>query len=268
MSKKYQLNTWIKHQLRAKGADNLHSPFVFDLYTNTIRKDELYFPAFNYIEERRKDLQKNQNIVSGNDFGTGKGIDRTVSQIVSSAAKNAKHGRLLHRLALKFKPENVLEFGSNAGISTAYISSALNSSAKFFSIEGNAGLAQLARETIDSVNQNQSAAVVSTFAVPVILEGEFDKVLPQLLPKMDKLDLVFFDGNHRYQPTINYFNSCLPKVHNDTVFIFDDIHWSEEMTQAWNEIKSREEVSVTIDLYQIGLVFFRKEQKKENFLLR
>ena len=80
--------------------------------------------------------------------------------------------------------------------------------------------------------------------------------------------MVYFDGNHSKEATLSYVKMMLPTIHNDTVWIFDDIYWSPEMTQAWEKIKTMPEVSVTIDCYWLGLVFFRKEQAKEDFYAR
>ncbi|RYF62388.1 MAG: SAM-dependent methyltransferase, partial [Cytophagaceae bacterium] len=90
---------------------------------------------------------------------------------------------------------------------------------------------------------------------------------PQIA-SLNPVDFVFFDANHRYEPTVRYFEICLTNIHNDTVFVFDDIHWSDEMEQAWAYIKVHPSVSVTVDLFWVGLVFFRREQPKQDFILR
>jgi hypothetical protein len=82
------------------------------------------------------------------------------------------------------------------------------------------------------------------------------------------LDYVFFDGHHALEPTLKYFELCLKKAHNSSIFVFDDIRWSDEMKLAWEKIKNHPKVNVTIDLYTMGVVFFRKEQEKEHFVLR
>ena len=68
--------------------------------------------------------------------------------------------------------------------------------------------------------------------------------------------------------TLEYFNLCLKKIHNETVFVFDDIHWSEEMEEAWNEIKNHSKVRVSVDLFRMGLIFFRKELSYENYVIK
>jgi predicted O-methyltransferase YrrM len=85
---------------------------------------------------------------------------------------------------------------------------------------------------------------------------------------VDALDLVFIDGHHLKDPTLDYFEQCLGKAHNDSVFILDDIHWSQGMEEAWEQVKHHPRVSVTIDLYTMGLVFLRSEQAREHFRLR
>ncbi len=83
-----------------------------------------------------------------------------------------------------------------------------------------------------------------------------------------KYSLLFIDGNHQKEATLAYFEKLLPTVHNDSVMIFDDIHWSKGMEEAWEIIKQHSEVRVTIDTFQWGLVFFRREQEKEHFVIR
>jgi predicted O-methyltransferase YrrM len=101
-----------------------------------------------------------------------------------------------------------------------------------------------------------------------IMPGDFDQTLPLYLQSIQKLDQVFFDGNHRHEPTIRYFRACLAKAHEGSVFIVDDIHWSPGMEAAWEEIKAMPEVTVTLDLFFMGLVFFRKGQAREHFEIR
>lgn len=81
-------------------------------------------------------------------------------------------------------------------------------------------------------------------------------------------NLVYFDGNHQKEATLIYFGMLLPLAHNDSVFIFDDIHWSKGMEEAWEEIKAHPRVRVTIDSFFWGIVFFRQEQEKEHFTIR
>ena len=97
--------------------------------------------------------------------------------------------------------------------------------------------------------------------------GSFDEELPKILAS-NTPDFVFFDGNHRKDPTLRYFNWCLDKATDDSIFIFDDIHWSDDMESAWDDIKSHKRVTVTIDLFEMGIVFFKKKQAKQHFIVR
>jgi predicted O-methyltransferase YrrM len=93
-------------------------------------------------------------------------------------------------------------------------------------------------------------------------------VLPDLLPQVGKLDFAFIDGNHTYKATVSYFETLLKVAHNDTVFVFDDIHWSEGMEKAWNEICDNGQVTVSIDLFRMGIVFLNKDLSKQKFVTR
>ena len=102
-----------------------------------------------------------------------------------------------------------------------------------------------------------------------LVEGNFDHTLDQVLKSTTPFDFVFIDGNHRLEPTVRYFNQILPNLHANSIVVLDDIHWSKEMEQAWETIQQHPAVSLTIDLFFIGIVFFRAEQKeKEHFTIR
>ncbi len=100
------------------------------------------------------------------------------------------------------------------------------------------------------------------------MEGNFDKTLKPTLSSIDKLDWVFIDGNHQKEPTIRYFEQCLEKCTSDSVLLFDDIYWSKGMAEAWENIKQHPRVSVTLDLFQVGIVFIREGQSKQDFWIR
>ena len=150
-----------------------------------------------------------------------------------------------------------MELGTSLGISSAYLAAA-NSGSKLITIEGCKEIADVAAQNFTKLELKNIEQVV----------GNFDKVLPEVLKKTDQLDLVFFDGNHQKEPTPNYFKQCLEKANEKSVFIFDDIYWSREMKEAWEEIKNNKKVTVSIDLFYMGIIFFRKEQVKEHFMIR
>jgi hypothetical protein len=86
--------------------------------------------------------------------------------------------------------------------------------------------------------------------------GDFGKVLPGILPQMQGRKLIFFDGNHRYEPTMDYFIQACAFAGEEDIFVFDDIHWSEEMEQAWAQISAHPRVTLSIDLFFYWYSFF------------
>ena len=196
------------------------------------------------------------------DLGAGSRINksnrRRIKAIAKNAEKPAKFGRLFNRLIRRFQPKNILELGTSLGLTTLYMSRA-KPDARVISFEGCPETAKIARQNFEKTGAQNIDIVV----------GNIDETLPAELKKLNqKIDFAYFDANHRYEPTVRYFETCLPYTTNDSLFIFDDIYWSEEMTQAWEHIKNHPDVTLTVDLFWIGLVFFRKEQVKENFVLR
>ena len=250
---------FIKYWLRSKNQYYLHSPFVYNLVSKVIY-DKNNNEVFDEIENLRKTLKQDHSLLKKTDFGTGKiqnNVSQKVKQIVKSSAKSAKYGQCLHRLVKHFKPQNMLELGSSLGISTLYQASA-NRDSNFTTLEGDPIVAKYAKNHLQKLNCGNVSVKV----------GNFDDTLDQVLNNYERLDYVFLDGNHQEKPTIQYFEKCLRKAHNNSLFIFDDIHWSKEMENAWKYIKEHKKVTVTIDLFFIGLVFFRKQQAKQHFIIR
>ncbi|GAA4437714.1 class I SAM-dependent methyltransferase [Ravibacter arvi] len=253
---------YLKYFFRAGNEHSIHSPFVYELYRDVIRNRSGSRTGFDDLELLRKQLRRNHTEIEVLDLGAGSRIDksnkRRISQIAKNAEKPVRFGELFYRLAGHFAPRTVVELGTSLGLTTLYFSKAIPGG-HILTFEGCPATSAIASE-------NFKAAGAKNIE---IVTGNIDETLPHVVKNIGaNLDMVYFDANHRYEPTVRYFQTCLPQAGNESVFIFDDIYWSEEMTAAWDEIKKHPAVTVTLDLFWIGLVFFRKEQAKEDFVLR
>jgi len=239
----------------------MHSPFVFEFITKVLN-DKTKYSAYQPIEDLRKQLLKDQTILTIEDFGAGSTIDktnqRTISSIAKNAAKPAKFGQLLHRMVKHYQPQIILELGTSLGITTSYLALA-KPDTKLITMEGAAAIAETARQNFKTLK------LQNVF----LKEGNFDQTLSSVISGLSSIDFAFIDGNHRREPTEKYFNQLLQATQNDSISIFDDIHWSKEMEQAWETIKQHPSVRCTIDLFFIGIVLFRQEFKeKQHFSIR
>ncbi len=245
---------------RSGNAHGLHSPFVFNLYCFIIHH-EGHFLAYDAVENLREELLQDHRVLEVTDFGAGSHAGATrkrkISDIARTAAKPARLGQLLFRLANHFKPATILELGTSLGLTTGYLGLA-RTSAALYTFEGCPAIAAQARRNFRKLGLENVTLV----------EGNLDHTLAPTLAGLDQVDFVFFDGNHRLKPTLRYFEQCLTKAHEGSVFVFDDIYWSAEMAQAWKQIKEHPRVLLTIDLFYLGLVFFRTNQPKQHFSLR
>lgn len=248
--------------MHAGNAHAIHSPFVYEVYTKAIRPKENKASEFKYIEQLRQQLLQDSTEIEILDLGAGsrknKSNCRKIKEIARNAEKPARFGRLFYRLTNYLKPATILELGTSLGLTTAYFASAAPDSS-LLTFEGCPETARIAQENFSRLGVDNIKTIV----------GNIDDTLPIALEKCVKgVDMVFFDANHRFEPTIRYYELARQYANPGAVFIFDDIYWSDEMKLAWEYIKSRPEVTITIDLFWVGLVFFRKEQVKENFVLR
>ncbi|HEY4651771.1 MAG TPA: class I SAM-dependent methyltransferase, partial [Pontibacter sp.] len=238
---------YLLYRARSFKLHGVHSPFVFDLYNQVILHDGTYY-AYPRVEALRQELLADNRTLEVTDLGAGsKTINfktRKVSNIARTSAKPVKFGQLLFRLVNHFQPGNVLELGTSLGITTAYLAEAAHK-ARVYTFEGCPNIAQVARANFEALHLRNITQVT----------GNIDQTLQPQLQQIPQLDFAFFDGNHRYEPTLRYFEQCLTRAHEHSVFVLDDIYWSSEMKRAWQEIKRHPRVSQTIDLYSVGLVF-------------
>lgn len=254
------IKDFIKHRFTSKTRHGIHSPFVYKLVDEVIydlkSKDE-----YKNIEDLRKKLILDDRIITITDLGAGSHMNsnkqKAVSQIAENALKPRKLAQLIYRLAKENQPENIIELGTCLGVTSAYLATAAPQ-AEVLTMEGCPETAQVARGNFDELGLNNIKLEV----------GNFDDTFPKVINRFDQLDFVFIDGNHRKDATLNYFKWCLPKVNENSLLIFDDIYWSKGMKEAWEEIKSHPDVTCTVDLFWIGLVYFRKGQAKEHFKIK
>ncbi|HEY4335577.1 MAG TPA: class I SAM-dependent methyltransferase [Puia sp.] len=239
----------------------IHSPFVFE-FTTKLLNDRRPYPAYDTVEQLRRRLLADPTPLEIKDMGAGSAYKtqthtRSIADLARKAAKPPRFGRLLHRFARHYQPATILELGTSLGLSTAYLATGAPS-AVVYSIEGAPAIAAAATRNL------QSLQLPAT-----ILTGSFDEVLQTLLSRIAPIDLAFVDGNHRLEPTLNYFNAILPHLSAHSALIFDDIHWSAEMEAAWTAIKADPRVMLTIDIFFLGFVIFRDEFKvKQDFTIR
>jgi predicted O-methyltransferase YrrM len=255
---------YVQYYLKASNGKGhgVHSPFVFDFITRILNDDRTFY-AFEQIEQMRANMLTDGRSLTIEDFGAGsrlvKNNQRLVKQIAQSSLKPKKYSQLLFKMVDVYQPKHILELGTSLGITTAYLATA-NTQAKVITMEGAAAVAEVAKANFEQLQLSNIELV----------QGNFDTKLQGVLAEqMPSVDFAFVDGNHRYKPTVQYFEQLLQVVHEHSIIVFDDIHWSKEMEAAWHTIINDSAVTLSIDLFFIGIVFFRKENKvKQHFAIR
>lgn len=253
---------FIKHYLSATRIDVLHSPFVFELYNQCIARQATPDKLID-IEQLRKKASSDHSILNQLDLGA-KGQNkpnkkRSVAYFTRKHAKPPRLAHILYRMVQHHQYNTCIEMGTSLGFTSMCITRGLPQTGILHTLEGAPEIAALAQKHFRQTGTS-----------PQIKQhiGNFNQTLPTLLGNINKVDLAFVDGNHTYDATIQYFNNLLPHMHNDSVLVFDDIYWSPGMTRAWEEIKQHPDVRITVDLFFIGLVYFRNQQAREHFRLR
>jgi len=250
LQKAWQYLEFLKN---SKNRHGVHSPFVFDFIENVLKKK----PRINKaIESLRKSLQNNQKFIHIMDLGMGKDRKRRISNIATTSLKNNKEARLISRILCYYQITKAIELGSSLGITTAYMAVS-NPEITIDSIEGSEQILTVAQKNWEELGLTNITGHL----------GNFDDALPQLIQN-NKKTLYFIDGNHHEQATIKYFEMIIDQITEESIIIFDDIHWSKSMENAWQRIIKDQRVPLSIDLFEMGIVFYLPRLKKEHFILR
>lgn len=229
----------------------VHSPTAFE-FTNECLYNKKDFYAFELIGKLKKELKNNNQEIEFEDLGAGSKVlktkKRTVKQILKHSVKKEKYGKLFFKAALYLEANTIVELGTSLGISTAYFAMA-NKNAKVVTVEGIKEIAAIAQNNFDKLNLKKVELIVDNF----------DNCINRIKDENPSIDILYIDGNHTYEATMRYFKTLLPCLHSKSLLIVDDVYWSDDMLKAWEEIKESSEVTLSIDLFQLGLVFFKKD---------
>ena len=252
---------YLKYLFTAVNEHGLHSPFMFHFALNVIYL-EYPFYEFKNLNKIREDLLESKTRLTTEDYGAGsihfKKEKRAIKEIARHGITSKKNAELLYRIINFLQPKNSIELGTSLGLTSLYLATAAKQST-LFTIEGSESLSKFSNELFlkNKVNNIRS------------IHGKFEAELPNILKKIDKVDFAFVDGHHDKEATIKYFHLLLEKTHNETIIVFDDINWSKGMQESWEIIRKNSRVKISVNLFYMGILFFREEQKEqEHFIIR
>lgn len=253
----FQVKTFVNYWLDAVNEHSLHSPFLYDLYTHVIKVESDGIPE---IETLRKKLLEDHRDIFVHDLGAGSShfttASRKISDIAQISLSEARFSALYLRMGDYCKAKNIVELGTSLGINTLYLSQ--RKDAHVFTFEGSDTVADIAEISFEFAGAKNIE----------LIRGNIDSTLYSNLSRMPKIDLVFMDANHQYEPTKKYFEWLLSKIHHTSIVIMDDIHANPGMEKAWREIKRHPLVYVSIDLYRCGILFFDPSLNNQHVVLQ
>jgi predicted O-methyltransferase YrrM len=251
----FQIKAYLQFLIRSKNRHGVHSPFVYQFVENCLN-DRAPYQAYQTLADANRQLATNKQLIRVTDHGakskTMHPKRRRVCDMAAVAGITPYRQKLLYRLARYFNIENALEIGTSVGKATVALAAA---NVRVQTIEGCTNTQAVAKDLLADYSDRIQ-----------FINGTFEAILPTI--NDHKFDLIFFDGNHQYEPTISYFNTLLPTAHAQSVWIFDDIYYSANMQSAWEVIRNDARVTLSIDTFRWGMVFFEPRPHKEHFVIR
>lgn len=253
----FRIKSFSSWWLEAVDEHSLHSPFFFDLYTTQI-KPRPQPGAYDHIEALRDKLLQDKRYIAVRDLGSGtsRRSTRMISDIARKSISPPRYSAIYARLVAYMGATSIVELGTSFGINTLYLAEKTDATVTTF--EGAPAIADIAGLTFEFAGKKNVNLII----------GNIDKTLPSFLHRMRRLDLAFMDANHRYEPTIRYFEDLLKKVHERSVIIVDDIHYSSGMEKAWKEMRGHRLVYGSADLFRSGILFFDPSLNNQHVILQ
>lgn len=258
-SRAFIVKQYFQYWLKATDQYSLHSPFTYQFYNEVILGTS-NLKDFEEIEFLRKSLLRNHAKIQVLDLGAGSLVNpdsrRSISQIAGSSLSTPKFSSFLFRFLSYFKPGNILELGTSLGINTLYMAKS-NPSTPVYTFEGCPNIAAIASNHFHQLKANNVR----------IIRGNINDTLSDELAKIGTPEFVYFDANHTEEATMEYFERCLRCKCDSSIFIFDDIHLTEGMFNAWEKIRRHKEVTLSMDIFDAGIIFFKEKLQPNHYTL-
>jgi len=248
----FRVSSYLTYRFRAVGLHSLHSPFLFDLYKKAIKPASKV--RIKSIEDYRKQIVKNADLLESTDFKTGTTRLITVGSIVTHSLSTPKFSTFLYLLNKYLKAETCLETGTSIGINTCYLAESCDS---VITIEGSSAMAAIARKTFSDLKYNSIA----------LKNEDLYKSLEANIVK-NKPDVYFLDADHRSTSIAFCIDLILKHTPEVKCIVIHDIYWSRDMAEMWELLIDDPRFVLSIDLFQAGLLFPNLMMEKQHFTIR
>jgi len=237
---------------RHHGGHGIHSPFLFYLITEVIENKEKLpqFKSFKQLKKKVLDL-----IDDSSDSSVKKIYDQfdirytKPKKLFKKVELPEKYRQIVFHLIGEFKPSLIVHYGPTLGVNLAALATA-NLESHIYQLINDPFCELISKRLLnDSANSN--------------IQFIHENSVPEIIPEFALLNC--FSEPALSQSIIqNYIN----QHSDDGVLIIRGIHESKEMESIWQNTIADQNIRVSLDLFEIGIILFRKGLQKENFILK
>lgn len=229
----------------------VHSPFSYHLIKNVIQEKNPYY-CYEKLENLREKLSNDKEEIQFFDIQTQTFAAKQIRNLLRDSV-SAHYGQLLFRLANHAKPQTIIHFGASLGLTTGYLAS-VGSTIPCTAVETCPNTAIAAKKTIEACD----------FSNVSIYTANNEDEIQKIIQNFPVVDFVFVDKNFKNKIK-NIFYTLLPKITDKSIFVFADINRNNETRNTWEEITKNEKVHISIDLINMGIVYFSPEFQKQHY---
>jgi len=241
----------VKYWWTSKNAHGLHSPFLFSFFNEVIKKKAKVPCDLKLI---RKQLLKKDSLLEYIDPKTDFTFRKSISNIAKGSLSKPNFSLFLSHLIQWQSYSTVLETGTSLGYNSLFLSK--TTQAKILTIEGSIKIYEFANEFhVNHESQNIN-----------VVYGNIHEILSDNI-SLIKPDLIFLDADHQSNSILNQIE-CIKRTHIPKCIVIHDIYWSPDMLKAWEVIVADQYFSLTIDIFEAGIIFPVYGGVKQHFNIR
>ncbi|GAX37792.1 O-methyltransferase [Nodularia sp. NIES-3585] len=161
------------------------------------------------------------------------------TRMPNNVRTSATMGNIYTYLVQKRQPSIIVEFGTAFGVSGMYFLAGLelNHKGKLLTFEPNEVWRNIAQKNLLQISEKFSS-----------IAGTFEENIDNVLPQGESIDMAFIDAIHTKEFVMSQLEIVLARCSNKAIIILDDINFSDNMNECWQEISVDDRFSCSVEL--------------------
>ena len=246
---------YLIYLVQSTNRHGVHSPFVYSFADKVLygKQHCLYEPAAELCRKRM--IQSKKRILFD-------GKNESLGSIIFRNVPSAKYNSMLFRwVQYQQLGNHIVEFGSTLGVLPLYLQRGDSAVNRYHIFEKSDNLQEITKYNLNEYECNETIRVL-----PYTRATDATRLLQE--QDVVDIDLLIINQPMDANEFWHLIEWAIPRLRSNGSIVFNRLNETPESQLRWKQLQNLDEITVSIDLFGMGMAFARKEQIKESFLLR